>query len=364
MPTNEEFVVEEGMSPEVMARIESVKEDQKGIENVKIVENPDEVKEVPENEVNLDAPPEAESQTPDADVKDVTPDEEKNFDIDMEKVDALAKEQGMDADAFADKLFRERTFKVKVGGKEKEFDYHQIKSTLSREESSQKRYDKLRSSTTVKYGTLMEAAESGDKGAQKQLRDMMVKFMGAEDADDMNDKLEDVKDEYDVDKALQTKQKDDEFETAFADVKDDVDYQDNMNTIETRLKEIMPETIFDQYWEDASSRRGMYNLAASGRLEELSSAFQEEIGKLPLDKQVELEGDADAYGRFFLKVIEKNNAKKPPEKPPEDDGLSAVSTGTRPPQRQQPSETPDFSKMTSEEFRAWQDSQGIQRIHN
>lgn len=367
MSTNEqEFIVEDGMPAHVMERIKGIQEEGKGVDNVKIVENTETAPPEEQAEINLDAPVEEPKdepkEEPKADGETTDSTDETVHEINVENFEAFAKEQGMEADAFKDKLLRDTSFKVKVRGKEKEYDYNTIKSILSREDSSQERYDKLRTSSTLKMGTLVEAAEKGDAAAQKKLRDLVVKFSGAEDADDMNDKLDGVEGEYDEGKAVEDAASEESFDIEFADVKDDVDYQTHLDTIQTTLKDLMPSKVYDHYWNTPSDRKGMYNLAASGRLEELASAFQEAFVELPHEKQMELEGDPEKYGRMFLNVIHKQNATKQKQvDPPEDDGLSSVSSGTRPKQRKSDSELPDFSKMSSAEFRAWQDKNGIQR---
>jgi len=370
MSTNEDkFVVEEGMPQSVIDKVNAMSEEIKTSDsNIEFVENTESIKEVPDVEVNLDAPEPEAVETPPETTED-TPNEEappENFDIDQDKFEAFAKEQGFESDAFAEKLFKDRKFKVKVGGKEKEFDYHQIKSTLSREESSQQRYDKLRSSEEYKLGLLAKAAQDGDVKAQKKLRDFVVKSSGAEDADDMNDKLEDVEGEYEEKDTLEEERKAEEFEEFFGEVKEDVDYETHLDTINNELKSFMPQSIFDRYWNEAKDRRAMYDLAASGRLEELTSAFQEELDTLPLEKRMELEGDSELYGRAFVSVIKKQNAKlyaQGTENPPEEDGLNVVSNGTRTTKGPEVSAKPNFATMTTQERQVWKRENGIQTIY-
>ena len=274
----------------------------------------------------------------------------------------MAEKEGLSEDELAEKIFHNRTFKVKVNGKAREMDYSDIKNHLSRETTFQKKHDLLAKSDEMKNGLLLKAAQEGDKGAMKRLQSILTKAAGAEDADDMNDRLEEVEDKFDENAALVARSKDAAFEAEFADVKEDVDYEKHMGTIQTSLKESMPVKVWERYWNSATDRKAMYTLAASGRLESLMDAFQSEVDKLPLEKQLELEGDPDLYGRAFLSVIKKDNAKTAPQEesqPPEADGLSAVSSGTKSTKRSQTSETPDFSTMTSEEFVAFKRKNGL-----
>jgi hypothetical protein len=287
--------------------------------------------------------------------------------VDDEAFAKFAKDQGMEPDALAEKLFQNRKIKIKVKGEEKEMDYHQIKSTISREETFQKKFEGMRKSEEMKLGTLMKAAQAGDIEAAKKIQNLLVKGTGVRDADDLLDKLENAKGEYDEDAVLAKTHDTDEFDEVFADVKDSVDFKTHMGTIETKLKSFMPQKVYEQYWKSPDSRRAMYNLAASGRLDELSSAFEAEIARLPFEKQLELEGDPDLYGRAFVAVIKRQNAKKAQTGggSQDKDDLAAVSSGSRPKVRKPESKIPtaeEIMAMSPDEFRAYQDKLGIRRL--
>jgi hypothetical protein len=111
----------------------------------------------------------------------------------------------------------------------------------------------------------------------------------------------------------------------------------------------------------------MYNLAASGRLDELSAAFEAELSRLPFEKQLELEGDPDLYGRAFVAVIKRQNAIKAQggSGNPDKDNLDAVSGNARPKARKPESKNPtaeEIMAMSPEAFQAYQAKLGIRRL--
>ena len=362
--TAPQMVVEDGMDGEAMARIKSMQADDPNLKTIEY--GKPEYDELPEEQgINLDAQPADEKANAPADVTDESTgksDEAGAYKpVDMTAFEAMAKDQGLSEDELAEKIFHGRKFKVKMNGKSREMDYSDIKNHLSRETTFQKKYDEANKSDEMKMGTLVAAAKGGDKGAQKKLQGLLKEFTGAEDVDDMNDKLNDVEGTFDEEAGLIKKRNEVEFETEFADVKGDVDYEANVATIQGDIKDRMPAKIWERYWNSPADRKSMYALAASGRADLLLDTFQSEVDSLPLEKQLELAGDPDMYGVAFLSMINRLNAKstKQGEETTEVDNLNAVSSGTKPASRAQASETPDFDKMTSQEFKAWQVKNGL-----
>jgi hypothetical protein len=243
-------------------------------------------------------------------------------------------------------------FKFKIKGEEREFTEEQIRHTLSREETFQKKYDKLERSEEYKFGVLMAAAKGGDKGAQKALLDKVVEFTGSENGDAMLSEMEKVEEKFDEEKQLADRQAAESFEEAFEDVKDDVDHKEILGTIQTDLKSRMPEKVFEQYWEDPNARRTMYDLQKSGRADELFSAFEDQLQELSLIERAKIKTDSDLYGALFVEVIKSQNAKqgevKKESSAPE---LSAVSSGNRSRSAGTQTTTLDWGNMTDEEFK-------------
>tara|TARA_R110000787_G_scaffold5480_2_gene20050 strand:+ start:8905 stop:10014 length:1110 start_codon:yes stop_codon:yes gene_type:complete len=363
--TAPQMVVEDGMDGEAMARIKSMQAEDPNLKNIEYgkaeYDEP-----IEDAEINLDAPAEPAEND---EVKGKKGEDElkvgagggEYVPVDMTAFTNMAKDQGISEDELAEKIFHGRKFKVKMNGKPREMDYSAIKNHLSRETTFQKKYDEANKSEEMKMGTLVAAAKGGDKGAQKKLQGLLKEFTGAEDVDDMNDKLDSVEGVFDEEAGLIKKRNDEAFETEFEDVKEDVDYEANLATIHGDIKDRMPAKIWERYWNSPADRKSMYALAASGRADLLLDTFQSEVDSLPLEKQLELAGDPDMYGVAFLSMINRLNAQntKPAEETTEVDNLAAVSSGTKPASRTRASETPDFDKMTSQEFKAWQVKNGL-----
>lgn len=254
-------------------------------------------------------------------------------------------------------------FEFTVGGETKEYSAHEIKSALGR----QRKLDATLKSDQYKLGTLMVAAKNGDASAQKKVQEMLVSMTGADDADGMLEKLEEEKPEFDEDKEADKLAEEAEFDAMFEDVKDNVDYSENLAIINGSLKAKIPETIFDEMNSAPQSRRAMYNLVASGRMEHLLSAFEQHVSTLPHEKRQKIQTDASAYGDEFLLVVQQDNARiseadKPSQtkkEEPVDDGLDAVSTAPNARINKPTSKEPDFDNMTQAEFDAFRRKKGI-----
>lgn len=242
------------------------------------------------------------------------------------------------------------TFKIK--GEEKTFTRDQIHHTLAREETFQKKYGAMEKSEEYKFGVLMAAAKGGDKAAQKALVAKMVEFTGAEDGDQMLSQMEEVKEELDEEKLLSDRQSKQAFEDAFEDVKEDVDYQETVDKIKTDLKSRMPEKVFKEYWDDPSTRRTMYDLQKSGRVDELFSAFEDQLVELPLLERAKIKTDSSLYGALFVEVIKSQNAKQGEgNKESSESELDAVSSGSRSRSAPAKESQPDWENMSDAEFR-------------
>lgn len=250
-----------------------------------------------------------------------------------------------------------------VGGKTREYTAHEIKSALGR----QRKLDEVMGSSEYKMGLLIKAAESGDKGAQKKMQELLVKFTDSEDADGMVDKLEEEKGEFDEEgkaKEQLNKVSEDEF---FADVKDSVDYEDNLAKIDSSLKPRIPEKLFNQFSANPSAKRAMYDLVASGRMETLLNAFELELNALPLEKRLDVLSDPETYGREFTNLVKRENAKQTQpqtteQKQSEDNSnsdLDAVSTAPSGRTNNQTPSEPDFEKMTDAEFDQFRRDNGL-----
>ena len=231
--TNSSLVIEGELSPDTQARVDAYE------------------KEIADAAAS--APPVETTETP----TDTGAAEQDASVVDTTAFQEYIKEKGLDEDAFADKLFRDRKFKIKVNGKEKEMDYGDIKSHLSRETTFQKKYNQLETSDEYRLGMLMAAATAGDKAAIKQVKEQLVKAMGSSDDDDFLDKLSEVEGEYNAEAELEKRKESTKFDDAFMDVKDEVDYEDNIDIINSVLKGFIPPKIFEVYWENPADRRNM-----------------------------------------------------------------------------------------------------------
>ena len=254
---------------------------------------------------------------------------------------------------------------ITLGGETKHYKAHEIKSALGR----QRKLDELMKSDEYKMGKLMKAAQDGDSKAQKKLQGLLVGFTGAEDAEGMVDKLEDVEGEFNEDEKVQEEVKQADFDVVFDDVKDDVDFKDNLAKIDTDLKAVIPKKIFESYIANPEAKRVMYDLVASGRAESLISAFNAEIDQLPLEKRLDIQTDPDLYASEFTRVVRSVNAKEqasnkeePAKTEESDSDLDAVSKGGTARTQPKTSSEPDFDSMTTEEFNKYAAKHGIAPI--
>ena len=180
----------------------------------------------------------------------------------------------------------------------------------------------LRSSEEYKELIALKAAKDGDKGARKAILDQLKSM--EEDLDALSESEE----TFDVD----AKMKDSSFDEVFEDVKEDVDYQETIDKIETDLKSRMPEKVFKSYYDAPETRRTMYNLIKSGRTDEVFQGVEEALSQMSLGERVKAKADPEFYGLMVVEVIEDLNARR--DQPtgqtdtPESSGLEAVSTGS------------------------------------
>lgn len=280
-------------------------------------------------------------------------------------VDFLKAQGVEDEDEYLDRLFKNKSFKVKMGGKEREMPYSDIKSVLARGTTFQKKYNELENSDEYRFGVLMKAAQEGNAEAQKALKQKLIEFTGTDDADAMLDKLEDVEGEYDLEDAFQKRKSVSEEDAYFSEVKDDVDYQKNIDIIQNDMKGFMPPKIWKAFWDAPEDRRAMYDLAATGKVKEINDLFQSHLQTLPLEKQLEIESDPDLYGRAFITVTNRvvNGQKSnqaPASSTPDTSNISQVSDGSRGrTARAKGQSVPDFLNMPREEFLKWRRENGL-----
>lgn len=349
----DKLVVHSDVSQEVRDRIKSFTDDDTMPDHVEVVDNPDAADPPEGNTFNFDA------KDGGADSKAKTKSSESKGD---EPSSGSDDEPGDDAPAKGDENADsqdEPKIKVTLHGVERELSMHEVKSAVGRQSSLQKQLNELTKSDEMKFGTLLKAAQDGDKKAAKKVQNLLVKGLEKDDADQLNDELDDVKGEFDEDEVLAKKQLEARFDTIFGAVKNDVDFQKNMDTIQGDLKTAMPEKVWTHYWEVPEHRKVLYDLAASGRQSELLGALNEHLAKLPFEKQLEVQSNPDLFGEAFLIVtreqnaVARKNAEANDEGSDEQDELSAVSPG--PTARSKDTtpahgEGPDFENMSSEEF--------------
>ena len=112
----------------------------------------------------------------------------------------------------------------------------------------------------------------------------------------------------------------------------------------------------------------MYDLVATGRREEVVGALNDEISRMPLEKQLEIQGDPEKYGQAFFIVVQRlNDSKNSPQTEPEgsdesDDsaGLDVVSSGNKNREsKTAQSDGPDWKNMSSEEFQKRRSQMGL-----
>lgn len=235
----------------------------------------------------------------------------------------------------------DETLRFKVKGEEKEYTKEQLQHLLSRDETFQQKFNKLNNSDEYKLGLLLSAAKNGDKGAQKQLMAQMKEVVEDFDA------LDDVEEDFDVEKTKLTREQQEQFEEVFADVKGEVDYEENLAKIKTDLKSKLPEKVWQSYWDTPETRRTMYDLIKSGRTEEIFVALDEELGRMPLGERVKIKNDPELYGSAVIEVIRDLNARgnRAETKDPVADDLDAVSTGRSSHSNPRESETIDWEQL-------------------
>lgn len=345
----DQLVLEAGASP---ALVESVKQFSKTLNleedtGIKVVPNPDEpVSATPEVEMNLD--------------EEQKPEEKKT----PETTETEGEDDQTEAPDEPGKI------KVTFRGKDRELTQNDVAAALGRAESNQKKAEQLSNSDEYKLGVIAKAAKDGDKGAQKKLQQMLIEFTGAGDADGLTDNLDEVKPDFDEDKVMKDNASKQEWDDAFSDVSEGVDFQKNLDIVSSDLKGRMPAKVFDTFWNRPDTRRTMYDLVAVGRMDEVMDAFDQNLEKLPFADQLEIERDPDQWGSLFAKTVRTLNAQSGKAASTEekaasntDDGSGSqgnpeevtVSSGNRgrTPRTAQDEGTPDFDRMTPQEFRAW-----------
>jgi hypothetical protein len=233
----------------------------------------------------------------------------------------------------------------KVKGEEKEFSREQLNNMLNRETTFQKKNDEMRRSEEYKMGLLFAEAKSGNVAAQKKVKDILGELTNI-------DELDDVKEDYDVDLKHDEALKAFDAEEPFADVKDEVDFQETLDKIKDNFGEKIPSVVFKDYWEDPASRRVLYDLERSGRGPELLTAFDEELKGMSSLDRAKVNSDSTLWGNLFAEVVKSQNAKQAATEPKieENTSLDAVSPGDGSHSVQTGVSEPDIESMTSAEF--------------
>jgi len=287
--------------------------------------------------------------------------------IPKEQLDALLKQHNLTEAQFREKLMEGHKYNVRIKGKDREMSLAEIKSLAVRQGVSDKKLSDLQASEEYRWGLTVAAARAGDKAAQKKLLKLTMEAAKAEDAESLGEGLDAVTDEFDEAKAVEDKAKVNEEDQYFADIKEDVDYSANLDIIKTDLKKRIPSNIWKVYWEAPATRRAMYDLVSSGRADDILGLMDKELSNLPYEKQLEIEGDATVYGRFLAAVVRTDNQKRAKATKTDaskagnnadEEAISSVSSGRagrNPSGGSGAPATPDFSKMSSTEFRTWKE---------
>ena len=317
--SDEKYNIEEGVSPDVLARVERFKEEDKLLEEHRPSEEA--------NEDNLEET-EQEEQSPES-VEEEKEEGEQSTDSDKEsKIEAFLKDNGLTRDD----LLKDHKFEVTIQGRKRAMTYQDIRSSLGRTVSLQKKVSSLENSDELKMGTLALAAKSGDKSAQKKLRDILSSSMKE---DETLDDLDDIKGEFNEEDVLSEKLDKQKFDDIFDDVKEDLDFKENMDTINGSLRGRLPEVVWQSYYDSPESRRTMYDLVKSGRMDDLLDRMDQALLNLPHEEQIKVESDPDLFSKHFMVVLKRANAeaaKKTKDNSKdqgedESDGLDSVSSG-------------------------------------
>jgi len=236
-------------------------------------------------------------------------------------------------------------FKFTVKGEEKTFTKDQLNNMLNREQTFQKKNNELQGSDEYKMGLLFSAAKGGDVGAQKKVKEMLSEVADL-------DQLDSVEESYNVEEKHQETLNKAAEEEPFADVKDDVDFQETLDRMQENFRERMPSNIYKDYLADPTSKKVMYDLEKSGRADELFTAFEEEISELSSLDRAKINSDSTLYGNLFVEVLKSQNAKQgaKQDKVEEESNLDAVSSGNSSHSVVTNDSAPDWANMSKEEF--------------
>ena len=216
---------------------------------------------------------------------------------------------------------------------------------LNREETFQKKNNTLQNSEEYKMGLLFSAAKGGDSQAQKKIKEILGGMSNL-------DELDEIEGDYDVDKHHEETLQKEAADEPFEEVKHEVDFQETLDKMQANFSEKMPSNVFNEYWDDPTSRKVMYDLERSGRSDELFDAFEEEISGMSSLDRAKVNSDSTLYGNLFVEVLKSQNAKQVSGQPrvEEESGLDAVSTGNGSRSVPQGDSEPNFDEMSSAEF--------------
>lgn len=372
MPEEDQLVIEGEVTPDMQEIIDQMKED--GAEEAPQTE------EAQATEEPQEAPAEEETEEAEESSGSIfgdLPDNRPEF-FESEEFNKLVDATGMEPDAIGEEIVKSMSFPVRIKGETVKVPYSQFINHFRRDVTSQQMYDRVIGSQEYKMGLLVKAAEDGDKGAQKELLNTLVKMTSAQDADDLLDQMDSVDDEVDKDKLFDTAMADEDLERVFGDVKNNVDFEANLTRVKSEVAEFMPKDLFDEAWSTDAERRAMYDLVSSGAFDHIAPRFQELMSRLPAEERKEIEGDLELYGKALIEVMEivkeenglsagteqpdgapenqpKRSAKAKKSPTPTSRGLSAVSRGTRNKgAKKGGDEEIDWLNMPDEEFEARQ----------
>jgi len=257
-------------------------------------------------------------------------------------IDSFLEENKTDKQTLLNQLLDDPDTHLTLTGKrgERKASYADIKSEIDRGRSSQARLTKINDSEEMKFGHILAAAKSGDKGAQKQAFELLKEFAGQEEIDDFVDDMEKADGKkFDVNKKREEEKSEQEWEDAFPQhVKESVDYQPTLDKMRATLRgSNIPEKIYDTYDGNPVQRKIMYDLVAQGHAEKAMELFYAKYETLSFEDQLKLDTDPAAWGTAFTRVfksierapktVEPESADQEKEDP--SDLIDSMSSGSK-----------------------------------
>lgn len=243
-------------------------------------------------------------------------------------------------------------------GKEVKTNFNDLKADIARGRQSQAQLDKINGSAEMEFGVIMAAAKAGDKEAQKKALILLKEFAGKDDIDAFVDDVEEVKGDFDAGAAKEKQESDAAWGEYFPEeLKNSVDYEENLGNMDSVLKGQIPGKVYDFYMNRPETKRIMYELVAQGVAQEALDAFFEKYDSLPSVEQTRMDMDPAAWGTAFnasfesLKRQKAKSASKNAESNNPSEPMDSVSSGSGGRTRA-PAPAKSFMKMSSKEFAA------------